>query len=74
MEERVVVDPEICNGRPVIKGTRVTVQTVLEFLGAGDSVEDVLSEYPSLTHEDILASLRYSSRLMANHFTLEQVA
>ena len=74
MEERIVVDPEICNGRPVIKGTRITVQTILEFLGAGDSVEDVLSEYPSLTHEDILASLRYSSRLMANHFTLEQVA
>ena len=69
MEERIVVDPEICNGRPVIKGTRITVQTILEFLGAGDSVEDVLSEYPSLTHEDILASLRYSSRLMANHFT-----
>ena len=74
MEERIVVDPEICNGRLVIKGTRTTVQTILEFLGAGDSVEDVLSEYPSLTHEDILASLRYSSRLMANHFTLEQVA
>ena len=69
MEERIVVDPNICNGRPTIEGTRVTVQTILEFLGAGDSVEDVLSEYPSLTRDDILASLRYSSRLMSNHFT-----
>ena len=72
--ERIVVDPAICNGRPTIQGTRITVQTVLEFLGAGDSIEDILTEYPSLTREDILASLRYSSRLMANHFTLERVA
>ena len=50
------------------------MQTVLEFLGAGDSIEDILTEYPSLTREDILASLRYSSRLMANHFALERVA
>ena len=74
MEERIAVDPTICNGRPTIRGTRVTVQTILEFLGAGDSIEDILDEYPSLTREDILASLRYSSRLMANHFTLERVA
>ncbi|CAN5848476.1 DUF433 domain-containing protein [soil metagenome] len=74
MEERIAVDSNICNGRPVIKGTRITVQTVLEFLGAGDSIEAILSEYPNLTREDVLASLRYSSRLMANHFTLEQVA
>ena len=74
MEERIVVDPNICNGRPTIEGTRVTVQTILEFLGAGDSVEDVLSEYPSLTRDDILASLRYSSRLMSNHFTILKVA
>ena len=74
MEERIVVDPAICNGRPTIRGTRIAVQTILEFLGAGDSVEDILGEYPSLTREDILASLRYSSRLMANRFTLERVA
>lgn len=72
--ERIIIDPDICNGRPTIEGTRVTVQTVLEFLGAGDSIEDILGEYPSLTREDILASLRYASRLSANHFTLEQVA
>ena len=53
MEERIVVDPNICNGRPTVEGARITVQTVLEFLGAGDSIEDILSEYPSLTHEDI---------------------
>lgn len=64
MEERIAIDPDICNGRTVIRGTRITAQTVLEFLGAGDSIQDVLDEYPSLTREDILACFQYSSRLM----------
>jgi uncharacterized protein (DUF433 family) len=67
MEERIVIDPGIWNGRPVIRGTRTTAQTVLEFLGSGDSVEEVLEEYPSLTREDVLACLQYSSRVMGNH-------
>ena len=71
MEERVAIDPDVCNGRPVIRGTRITVQTVLEFLGAGDSIAEVLEEYPSLTREDVLACFQYSSRLMGNHFRLE---
>ena len=74
MEDRILIDPGICNGRPVIAGTRIAVQTVLEFLGAGDEIADVLEEYPSLTREDVLACLRYSSRLMGNHFTLQKVA
>ena len=45
-----------------------------EFLGAGDSIEDVLEEYPSLSREDVLACLSYTSRLMGNHFRLEPVA
>ncbi len=74
MEERIVIDAEICNGRPVVRGTRISVQTVLEFLGAGDSIEEILEEYPSLSREDILACLRFSSRLMGNHFVVETVA
>ena len=42
MSDRIVIDPDVCNGKPVIRGTRITVQTVLEFLSAGDSIEDVL--------------------------------
>ena len=74
MEDRIIIDPTVCNGRPIVRGTRITAQTVLEFLGAGDSIEDVLEEYPTLTRDDILASLRYSSRLMGNHFMIEKVA
>ena len=73
MEERILIDPSICNGRPVIRGTRITVQTVLEFLGAGDSVDDILDEYPSLTKDDILACIRFSSQLMGHHFVIEKV-
>jgi len=74
MEERIAINPDVCNGRPVIRGTRISVQTVLEFLGAGDSLKEVLEEYPSLTREDVLACLQYSSRLMGNHFTVEALA
>lgn len=57
MNELIVIDPQICNGRPMVSGTRITVQTVLEFLAADDSVQDVLEEYPSLTQEDVNACL-----------------
>lgn len=74
MNERIVIDPDICNGRPTVRGTRITAQTIVEFLAAGDTIGDVLDEYPSLTREDILACLDYASRLLAHRFTLEKIA
>lgn len=74
MEERVVIDSAICNGRPVVRGTRIAVQTVLEFLGAGDTIEEVLEEYPSLTRDDVQACIRFSSRLMGHHFAVQKIA
>ena len=71
---RVEVHPDICNGRPVIKGTRITIQTILEFLAAGDSIEEVLDEYPSLSREDVLECLRFSSEMMKHGFILQEVA
>jgi uncharacterized protein (DUF433 family) len=58
----------------VVRGTRIAVQTVLEFLAAGDSVEDVLQEYPSLSRADVQACLDYASRVMGNHFSVVQTA
>lgn len=74
MPDRITIAPDICNGRPTIRGTRITVQTVLEFLAAGDSMDDVLAEYPSLTRDDVKACLDYASRLMANHYSVLPVA
>jgi len=72
--KRRSVDPDICNGKSVIKAIRITVQTVLEFLGAGDSIEDILEEYPSLTRQHVLECVRFSSELLKHHFTLQEVA
>ncbi len=74
MVERITVDPDICNGKPVLAGTRITVQTVLEFLAAGDTVDDVVDEYPALKREDVQACLDYASRVMANHYSVLPVA
>ncbi len=74
MKDLVTMDPAICNGRPVVKGTRITVKTVMEFLAAGDSVDDVLEEYPALTREDVLACLDWAARLMANDFQIAALA
>ncbi len=70
----IVIDPDICNGQPVFKDTRITVRTVLEFLAAGDSMEDVLEEYPSLTKEAVLEGLWFSAKLMRHQFSLQEVA
>lgn len=70
MSERIIVSPDICNGKPAIRGTRITLQTVLEFLAAGDSVDEVLVEYPALKRVDVQACLDYASKLMANHYSV----
>ncbi len=59
MSERISIKADVCNGRPVVRGTRITAQTILEFLAAGDSVEDVLHEYPKLSRADVQACLRF---------------
>ncbi len=74
MSENIVISPDVCNGRPTVRGTRIAAQTVLEFLAAGDSVEAVLAEYPTLTRADVQACLDYAARVMGNHFSVVQAA
>ena len=63
MINRISADPMVCGGYACIKGTRVPVYVILDFLAAGDSIEKVLEEYPQLTRDDILASIEYGSIL-----------
>lgn len=63
MEERITTNPNICNGKPVIRGMRITVSTVLEYLAAGESIEKILEAYPILEPEDIKACLAYAKKL-----------
>ncbi len=74
MKNSITINPDICNGKPIIAGTRISVQTVMEFLGAGDSIEEILEEYPSLSREDIYACLQFATKLMANHYEIRKVA
>ena len=60
---RITVDPEICHGKPCVRGLRYPVETILGYLAGGDSVEDLLAEFPDLEREDILACLSYASYL-----------
>ena len=63
LSERVVVDPEVLAGKPVIRGTRLAVEFILELLAAGQSENEILANYPGLTRDDILACLSYASYL-----------
>lgn len=63
LSERIVVDSGVLAGKPVIRGTRLAVEFVLELLAAGQSEEEILKNYPGLTREDILACLSYASYL-----------
>lgn len=64
--ERITVNPAQCGGRPCIRGMRLRVSDVLDLLGAGVSVEDVLADYPDLEREDVLAALLWAARYI-NH-------
>lgn len=59
---RITIDPEQCGGRPCIRGMRLRVQDVLEFLAAGETPGQILADYPYLEPDDIAASLLYAAR------------
>ena len=59
---RITIDDAQCGGRPCIRGMRIRVTDILELLGAGATVEEILSDYPYLEREDILASIEYAAR------------
>ena len=63
LSQRIVVDPEVLAGKPVIRGTRLAVEFIMELLAAGQSENDLLTSYPGLTRDDILACLSYASYL-----------
>jgi uncharacterized protein (DUF433 family) len=66
--ERIAINPEICHGKPCIKGTRIWVSLILDFLANGDSIEEILHEYPQLTREDILACIAYGAEVARERF------
>jgi uncharacterized protein (DUF433 family) len=61
--KRVIVDPQICHGKPCIKGTRIMVSVILDYLRAGESRDEILRQYPTLGSDDIDAALGYAAWL-----------
>ena len=70
----ITIDSDVCNGKPTIRGQRITVQTILEFLSAGDTPEEILREYPTLTKEDIQTCLVFATQLMGQRYSLQKIA
>lgn len=71
--DRITIDPAVCHGKPVIRGTRVLVQVILGCLAGGDSVEEIASEF-QITPEDVRAAVAYAESLIAReqHFPLQR--
>jgi uncharacterized protein (DUF433 family) len=67
--ERISIDPNICHGQACVKGTRIPVHQVVRMLANGDTVEDLLAEYPSLERADIMACLDYAAELAEEQVT-----
>jgi len=59
--KRITIDPNVCHGKPCIRGMRYPVGSILEYLAGGDRIVDILEEFPDLEEEDILACLAYAS-------------
>jgi uncharacterized protein (DUF433 family) len=73
MIDRITIDPNLCHGKPCIRGLRYPVENVLEWLAAGMSIEEILADYEDLTRDDILAALAYAAR-MAHTRRIEPLA
>lgn len=61
--ERITINPQICHGKPIVRGLRYPVETVLEWLSSGMTIEEILDDYEDLERDDILAVLAYAARL-----------
>jgi uncharacterized protein (DUF433 family) len=68
MENLIEINPKIMVGKPVIKGTRITVELILEKLAAGETIDDILKSYQHLNREQILACLEYAHKSLSADF------
>ncbi len=72
--ERISIGPKICHGQACVKGTRIPVHQVVSMLANGDTIEDLLADYSSLTREDIVACLDYAASLAEEQINPIEVA
>jgi uncharacterized protein (DUF433 family) len=65
---RIAVDPRVCFGKPCVRGTRIWVSLLLDFLASGASMEEILQNYPQLKREDILAAIAYGAEMSRERY------
>jgi uncharacterized protein (DUF433 family) len=65
--QRITINSNICHGKPCIRGLRYPVETILELLSSGMTIEEILEDYDDLEHDDILAVLAYASKLRSDN-------
>ena len=66
--QRISVNPNICFGKPCIRGTRIWVSFILDFLASGMTIEEILEDYPQLQREDILACVAYGAAMSRENY------
>ncbi|MDA8224236.1 MAG: DUF433 domain-containing protein [Desulfitobacterium hafniense] len=66
--QRISVDPNICFGKPCIKGTRIWVSLILDFLASGMTIKEIIEEYPQLTEDDIRAAIAYGAEMSRERY------
>lgn len=66
--KRISIDPQVCFGKPCIRGTRIWVSLLLDFLAAGSSIEELLANYPHLQRDDIYAAIAYGAEMSRERF------
>jgi uncharacterized protein (DUF433 family) len=67
----IVSDPEILSGKPIIEGSRISVQLILEWLASGASIKDIVEEFPHLPYDGVKEAVLYASRWMVNEIIIE---
>ena len=72
--ERITIDPGICNGKPVVRGSRITVETILGYLSAGETHEEILKHHPGLEPADIISCLDFAARVVGHRFSVAKTA
>lgn len=71
--ERIDINPQVMLGKPVIRGTRITVEILLEKLAAGNSVEEIMADYPRLSRDDVLAAVAYAREALSTDEVIPRV-
>ena len=71
IDNHIITDPEILGGKPIIRGTRISVEFILELFASGAAKEEILRNYPHINEKDIYAALRYASKFLKNEIVFE---